>query len=122
MKIASVVFLVVFVMFVTALGALAQPCAQDAAKFCSKVKPGEGRMARCLDEHQAELSPACKKNRMEMKEAIKEVQKACKDEIPMYCGGPQSEESQVNACLWKNKDHLSRKCLGKVGEAERLSK
>ncbi|PKM98082.1 MAG: hypothetical protein CVU79_05195 [Elusimicrobia bacterium HGW-Elusimicrobia-3] len=36
------------------------PCAADAAKFCKDVKPGEGRVAACLKEHQAELSQACK--------------------------------------------------------------
>ena len=122
MKIALIIFLVLFAMVATVLVAHAQPCAQDAAKFCAKVKPGEGRLARCLDEHMAELSPACKKNRIEMKEAIKEVQKACKDEIPKYCKGPQAEESQVNACLWTNKEHLSPACRLKVSEAERKSK
>lgn len=122
MKIASVFSLVLFMMFATVLGANAHPREQDVAKFCSKVKPGEGRLARCLDEHMAELSPACKKNRIEMKEAIKEVQKACKDEIPKYCAGPKSEESQVNACLWTNRNHLSPECRKKVSEAERKSK
>jgi hypothetical protein len=36
------------------------PCAADSAKFCKDVKPGEGRVAACLKEHEAELSQACK--------------------------------------------------------------
>lgn len=36
------------------------PCAEDAAKFCKDVKPGEGRVAACLKEHEKELSQACK--------------------------------------------------------------
>lgn len=39
------------------------PCAEDAAKFCKDVKPGEGRVAACLKEHEKELSPACKDRR-----------------------------------------------------------
>ncbi len=35
------------------------PCAEDAAKFCKDVKPGEGRVAACLKEHEKELSQAC---------------------------------------------------------------
>ncbi|MDD5209878.1 MAG: cysteine rich repeat-containing protein [Elusimicrobiales bacterium] len=35
------------------------PCAGDAAKFCKDVKPGEGRVAACLKEHEKELSQAC---------------------------------------------------------------
>lgn len=36
------------------------PCAEDAAKFCKDVKPGEGRVAVCLKEHEKELSQACR--------------------------------------------------------------
>lgn len=36
------------------------PCAEDAAKFCKDIKPGGGRVAACLKEHQADLSQACR--------------------------------------------------------------
>jgi len=36
------------------------PCAEDAAKFCKDVKPGEGRVLACLKEHEKELSQACR--------------------------------------------------------------
>lgn len=39
------------------------PCAEDAAKFCKDVKPGEGRVAACLKEHEKELSQACKERK-----------------------------------------------------------
>ncbi|MBU2573744.1 MAG: cysteine rich repeat-containing protein [Elusimicrobia bacterium] len=35
------------------------PCAEDTAKFCKDVKPGEGRITACLKEHEKELSQAC---------------------------------------------------------------
>jgi len=34
-------------------------CANDIEKFCRGVQEGEGRIARCLGEHSAELSPKC---------------------------------------------------------------
>jgi len=34
-------------------------CRADAEKFCKGVKPGEGRILRCLEPHRAELSPGC---------------------------------------------------------------
>ena len=34
-------------------------CRADEAKFCKDVRPGGGRIIRCLKQHEAELSPAC---------------------------------------------------------------
>jgi len=34
-------------------------CEADADKFCLDVQPGEGRMIRCIKEHEAEVSEAC---------------------------------------------------------------
>lgn len=38
----------------------AQACKPDIQKFCANVQPGGGRVAACLREHAADLSPACK--------------------------------------------------------------
>jgi hypothetical protein len=38
-----------------------QACSQDTAKFCKDVKPGRGRIVRCLKEHGNELSSPCGK-------------------------------------------------------------
>lgn len=124
MKIASVVFLVFIVMFVTASGAFAQPCAQDAEKFCANVKQGEGRIARCLEEHMAELSPVCKQHRLELKAVLKEAKQACKDDIPKYCKSfqQQGKEDKLIKCLRANESHLSPTCKKKALEAEKKSK
>lgn len=36
------------------------PCKEDRAKFCADVKPGGGAVPKCLAEHDADLSAACK--------------------------------------------------------------
>lgn len=36
-----------------------QACREDASKLCAGVKPGGGRLAICLQEKKASLSPAC---------------------------------------------------------------
>ena len=35
-------------------------CSEDFNRLCKDVKPGGGRVIKCLKEHQQELSPNCK--------------------------------------------------------------
>jgi hypothetical protein len=37
-----------------------EDCKADVDKFCKDVKPGAGRIIKCLKIHEAELNPACK--------------------------------------------------------------
>jgi hypothetical protein len=122
MKITSLVFMVFFVMFVMASGAFAQekyPCAGDVAKFCGNVRPGEGRQALCLKEHQAQLSPACKMHLVKGEEALKETRQACENDITKYCKGVQPGEGRIAKCLRANKSHLSQKCRMKIIEEKK---
>ena len=34
-------------------------CSGDISKFCNEVQPGEGRILKCLREHDKELSSSC---------------------------------------------------------------
>ena len=39
---------------------VAEACKGDAQQYCKDVSPGGGRVARCLKEHEAQLSSTCK--------------------------------------------------------------
>ncbi len=45
---------------VTALAHGATECEADIEKHCAKVEAGEGRIIKCLEKHEAELSQRCK--------------------------------------------------------------
>lgn len=36
-----------------------QACAADITRFCKEVKPGGGRIIKCLREHEKQLFPEC---------------------------------------------------------------
>jgi Golgi apparatus protein 1 len=36
-----------------------EACKDDLGKFCKNVRPGGGRLAQCLRQYDAELSPGC---------------------------------------------------------------
>jgi len=51
-----------------------QACSGDVEKFCKEVKPGEGRILKCLDGHEQELSSACRQGIDTLKRKVQERQ------------------------------------------------
>ena len=47
--------------FATAIAYVASSCRDDLIEFCGAVRVGDGRVATCLLEHEAEVSATCKK-------------------------------------------------------------
>jgi len=116
-----VVSLICFVTLVMASGTIfaqgERPCTEDVAKFCSDVKQGQGRIAKCLDKYETQLSSECKAEFAEVKEVIKKAFKACEDDIIMFCPWVQSGEGRILSCLKKNKSHLSDECKENISKA-----
>lgn len=52
-----------------------EACHADAEKFCADVKPGRGRMMKCMKKHKDELSEACKAEVASAKEMRKKSRK-----------------------------------------------
>jgi Cysteine rich repeat len=45
---------------INALAYAANECRDDLAKFCSDIKPGEGRLLQCIDKNDAKIGKRCK--------------------------------------------------------------
>ena len=125
MKRLLVAFLVCLAMLVFVSGVFAQeakPCAADVAKLCGDVKKGEGRIAQCLKANKDKLSPECKAQIAKTKEALKEVHKACEDDVTMFCGGVEPGQGRIAKCLKEHKDELSSKCQEGIAKAKEMKK
>ena len=45
---------------VNALAYAANECRDDLTKFCSDIKPGEGRLLKCIEKNDAKVTKRCK--------------------------------------------------------------
>jgi hypothetical protein len=45
---------------VAALSYTVNECGDDLEKYCSNIKPGEGRLLQCIDKNSAKVSKRCK--------------------------------------------------------------
>ena len=124
MKKVLVMSVVCLVMLVMISGAFAQEgaCAPDIAKFCKGIQPGDGKLAQCLKQNQAALSPACKMHILKTEEALKEVDQACEDDIHHYCAGVQPGGGRIKECLANHKSQLSFKCKRTIVKEEKQMK
>lgn len=95
-----------------------KPCAEDAAKFCKGVQQGEGRIAKCMKEHENELSPACKQNIAKAKERVKEFAEACKADSEKNCKDVKPGGGRILRCLKQHEDTLSSECKEKMQQGK----
>lgn len=100
------------------------PCSEDMAKFCKDVKPDFRSIMECLEEHENELSEACKAHetkmggrRMEIREEIRErvrFRKACNDDIVKFCKDATPATGGILKCLTDHEKEISTSCRESV--------
>ncbi len=98
-------------------GQAAQACAPDIQAHCAGIPQGEGRIAKCLREHQQQLSPACQRGMAQAATLMKEVVAACEDDIHRYCAG--AAPGTAKECLRTNFRELSFGCKRELFEAKK---
>jgi hypothetical protein len=86
-------------------------CRADLQKFCGKVQPGEGRVARCIQENEKSFSPACK-TALEQHRADNAVAKGntCRSDLEKFCKGVQAGEGRIMNCMREHEKELSEGC------------
>jgi len=85
-------------------------CKDDVEKHCKDVKPGGGRILRCLKEHEADLSAGCKEARTKMREHMKDIHDHCHGDVEKLCHDVKPGKRRVLRCLRRHKDALSEEC------------
>jgi hypothetical protein len=122
MKLRTLIPLLSFALALSFAGAAAAkegPCKDDVQKFCKDVKPGGGRIVKCLKEHEADLSDSCKAAQSKAKEKVSEAKESCNDDVQKYCKGVQPGQGRIVKCLADNKDKLSGSCKGVIDNIEK---
>ena len=97
-----------------AFGAHANPCKEDAEKLCKGVKPGGGRIIKCLKEHEADLSEACKAMEAKHKERAEEIHESCKADVDKLCKDVKPGRGRIIRCLRKHREEISDACKAAV--------
>jgi len=93
------------------------PCAADAKKFCGDVKPGGGRIAKCMKGHEAELSPACQAEMKKAEERIEQVKEECGADAKKFCKGIRPGQGRILACLKSHQSELAPACAAEFNKA-----
>ncbi len=86
------------------------PCTDDVAKFCDGIRPGGGAIARCLEEHENDLSPACKEHISRAKQKIQDFREACRADVTKFCSDVRPGRGRILQCLKQNEAKLSPEC------------
>jgi len=120
---------IVFLCLICASSASAEgenPCSGDISKFCKDVK--HGAVMDCLEEHENELSAACKAHeakmggkKAEMREEVrlmKIVREACKEDTAKFCKDVAPETGGIEKCLNEHKSELSGACRTGLNDLE----
>jgi hypothetical protein len=90
-----------------------KPCADELEKFCKDVRPGEGRILKCLQDHDSELSPICRDKVKEVMKRVEEAKQACAKDIEKFCAGVTPGGGRLMKCLKPHLNELTPECREK---------
>jgi hypothetical protein len=118
-RVAALAVLALGVIAVQDVPAAQGPCADDVAKYCKDVKPGGGRLAKCLKENEKQLSPACRSSIEDSKKKAAEAHQACEADARKFCKDVKPGEGRIVRCLKEHEKDLSPECRAKMAGPKR---
>lgn len=96
-----------FVFVTSPASAQSRPCAEDFKKFCPGVQRGDA--AKCLKEHEAQLSTSCKDNMQAAQQRTQDIRQVCQSDVAKLCSGV-SPGAPLMQCLRQHTSELSPDC------------
>lgn len=104
-----------------ALAKIKKACAADINSFCSKVTPGEGRLALCMLAHEDQVSDGCFSTVFDVADnidlALSNISRAadvCEGEIDKHCAAVEPGEGRIAQCLIDKESQLASACRAEV--------
>ena len=92
-------------------------CADDLAKYCSSVTPGEGRLLYCLIAHEDKISTKCdytlydaSRNLGRALDLIEQTADVCWPDIEKHCADAVVGGGNIAQCLLANKATVASDC------------
>ena len=94
-------------------------CKADVDKLCKDAPRGSGGVGRCLREHEAQLSEACKKAIDQVKAEREAMKQACAPDAERLCRDVGRGPGRVLGCLESHRNELGEACRKKLDERPR---
>ena len=92
-----------------------RPCADELEKFCKDVPHGEGRVLKCLQDHDSELSAVCRDKVNEILKRAEEAKQSCAKDIEKFCANVTPGGGRLLKCLKPHLKELTPACREKFG-------
>ena len=83
------------------------------------MRPGGGRVYKCLTDHNADLAPACRERLTAAKARYDEFVAACKDDATKYCKSIPAGSGRIVSCLKGREADLAPACKAEFARAQK---
>ena len=99
-------------------GGITSVCKTELKGLCKDVKPGKGRLRKCLKEHEPELSADCRGAMMKKRKPHKKH--PCAGDREKFCKDLKGKNRAT--CMREHKEDLSKACRAKRAERKEKNK